>query len=318
MKRMSTRTSPWSAGVPCWADLATSDVSAAQEFYSAVLGWSFPVPEVDYGGYVIASVNGCAAAGIGPLQGDQQLPAWTIYLASDDADQTAASVTESGGTVLVGAADVGELGRMLIASDPAGAVFGVWQAGTHIGASIVNEPGGITWEDLRSTDPDTARSFYGAVFGFEFHELPGAGPDYTTFHLRGDEAPLGGMGGMFGAPDGTPSHWVVYFSVSDADAAVNAAQAQGGQALAPPFDTSYGRMGATPTAPSSGLPRSAPTSRRQTARSNRTTLGWPVNSDRMTDESGHPVGSQPPRGRFDRFVRFIGTLSNAWVTLSAQ
>jgi hypothetical protein len=58
MKRMSTRTSPWSAGVPCWADLATSDVSAAQKFHSAVLGWAFLVPEADDGGYVIASVNG--------------------------------------------------------------------------------------------------------------------------------------------------------------------------------------------------------------------------------------------------------------------
>jgi predicted enzyme related to lactoylglutathione lyase len=119
MNRMSTRASSWSAGVPCWADLATPDISAAQEFYSAVLGWSFPVPEVDYGGYVIASVNGFAAAGIGPLQGEQQ-PAWTLYLVSDDADKTAASVTESGGAVLVGAADGGSWGECsLPATQPA-------------------------------------------------------------------------------------------------------------------------------------------------------------------------------------------------------
>lgn len=49
---------------------------------------------------------------------------------------------------------------------------------------------------------------------------------------------------MFGGPEGTPSHWLVYFGVADADAAVGAAEARGGQVLAPPFDTPYGRMGA--------------------------------------------------------------------------
>ena len=45
-----------------------------------------------------------------------------------------------------------------------------------------------------------------------------------------------------GAPTGTPSHWLVYFAVEDADAAVAAATAAGGSSLAPPFTTSYGRM----------------------------------------------------------------------------
>ena len=164
-------------------------------------------------------------------------------MSSDDADRTAADVAEHGGTVVMAPMDVGSMGRMLIASDPAGGVFGVWSAGEHIGASLVNEPGGLTWEDMRSTDPDAARAFYGAVFGYDFQALEAAGPDYTTFHLSGDPAPLGGMGGMFGAPEGTPSHWLVYFNVADADAAAAAAGGGGGQVLAPPFDTPYGRMG---------------------------------------------------------------------------
>ncbi len=239
---MTVRTTRWPTGVPCWAGLGTNDVEAAREFYPAVLGWTCPPADEEYGGYVMAEVDGSAVAGIGPLPDLQQRPAWMLYLASDDADKTADSITQSGGTVLVPPGDIGPLGRMLVASDPAGGVFAVWQAGTHIGSSLVNEPGGITWEDLRSTDPDLARTFYSQVFDFDFHELPGAGPEYTTFHLSGDEAPLGGMGPMFGAPDGTPSHWLVYFSVSDAAAAADAAGRLGGQVLAPPFDTPYGQM----------------------------------------------------------------------------
>jgi len=240
---MTTRTSRWPAGIPCWADVSAPDVEAARAFYGAVLGWSFQETGEEYGGYVLAEVRGRAVAGIGPAQGDQP-PAWTLYLASDDADATAAAVGESGGTVVMPPMDVGALGRMLIASDPSGGVFGVWAAGEHIGASLVNEPGGLAWEDLRSTDPAAARAFYGAVFGYEFHALEAAGPDYRLFHLPGDPAPLGGMGGMFGAPEGTPSHWLVYFNVAGADAAAEAASGSGGQVLAPPFDTSFGRMGA--------------------------------------------------------------------------
>jgi predicted enzyme related to lactoylglutathione lyase len=238
---MSTRTSRWPPGVPCWADLATPDVAEAKSFYSAVLGWTYPPADEAYGGYVIAEVGG-PVAGIGTLSDDQHPSAWTLYFASDDVDKTAAAITEAGGLVEVPPVDVGPLGRMLIASDTAGASFGVWQAGLHIGASIVNEPGGITWEDLRSTDPDAARAFYGQVFELDFHALEGAGPQYTTFQLPGEEAPLGGIGPMFGSPDGTPSHWLVYFSVSDVDAAISAAEGMGVAQPAPAFDTPYGRM----------------------------------------------------------------------------
>lgn len=237
---MSIRTSPWPAGMPCWTDLSAPDVAAAKEFYRSVLGWDFQNNEDEYGGYAIAQRNGSAAAGIGPQQPGAPV-AWTLYLASDDVDATAAAIRGSGGTVLSEPGDVGEFGRMCIATDPTGAAFGVWQAGTHVGAEVVNEPGGLGWEDLRSPDPDTARGFYQAVFGYRTEPLEMAGPDYHTFHLGDDEAPLGGMGGMMGADD-APAHWIVYFGVGDTDAAVSAAEAAGGSVTTPAFDTPYGRM----------------------------------------------------------------------------
>ena len=88
---------------------------------------------------------------------------------------------------------------------------------------------------MRSTDPDAARAFYQALFGYGVDPLPMAGPDHTTFALPGEQAPLGGMG----APPGTPAHWVVYFGVADATAA---ADDSGGLVLAAPFSTPYGRL----------------------------------------------------------------------------
>jgi uncharacterized protein len=239
---MSTRDTAWPPGTPCWADLSSPDVAAARDFYGAVLGWSFTETGDEYGGYVMADVEGSSVAGIGPQQ-DGSPTAWTLYLASDDVDETAEAVTAAGGTVVLPAMDVGDMGRMIIAADPSGGAFGVWQAVRHVGAERVNEPGALTWEDLRSTDPEAARAFYAEVFGYRGEAVEGASDDYQLFALPGGDA-LGGIGGMMGGPEGLPSHWLVYFGVSDVDSAVTVAESHGGKAMAPAFDTPYGRMAA--------------------------------------------------------------------------
>lgn len=241
MAVMPTRTSKWPAGVPCWVDLTVTDVPAAQAFYSAVLGWTFAETPDEFGGYVIAQVGGAAAAAIGPTPQPGLPPSWTLYLASNDADATAGLITDAGGTMLLPPGDVGPLGRLLVAADPTGAVFGVWQAQERLGIELHSEPGGLTWEDLRTPDPVSAWAFYRAVFGYETHVLEAAGPDYATFHLPGDPAPLGGMGGMFGQ-DGPP-HWVSYFGVADTGAALERALAAGGSVPGPARDSPYGKMG---------------------------------------------------------------------------
>ncbi len=236
---MTIRTSPWPPGTPCWADLTVPDVEQAKAFYEAVLGWGFSDTGDEYGGYVSALRRQSPAAGLGPKREPGPI-AWTLYLATDDVETITQAVTANGGTVILPAGDVGDLGRMAMATDPAGAVFGVWQANSHIGASLVNEPGGIAWEDLRSTDPVAARDFYVAVFGYQANALEMAGPEYWTFHHPGDRAPLGGMGGMMGETGG--SHWVVYFSVEVADDAAASAERTGGSLVRPAFDSPFGRM----------------------------------------------------------------------------
>ncbi|MGF1647695.1 MAG: VOC family protein [Kineosporiaceae bacterium] len=238
---MSTRDTAWPAGTPCWTDLAAPDVGAARAFYGAVLGWTFTETGEEHGGYVMAEVDGSSVAGIGPQQ-DGSPTAWTLYLASDDLDATAEAVTAAGGAVVAPAFDVGDMGRMIVATDPSGAAFGVWQAVRHVGAERVNEPGALTWEDLRSTDPEAARAFYARVFGFRAEDVEGAPDDYRMFALPGGEG-LGGIGGMMGQ-DGLPSHWLVYFGVSDVDSAVTVAESHGGRTLAPAMDHPYGRMAA--------------------------------------------------------------------------
>lgn len=238
---MSTRTTPWEPGTPAWADLATADVAASAAFYRAVFAWELADLGPEFGHYTICTRRGLAAAGLGPIMGSGGPSVWTTYLATDDVDKTADAVTAHGGAVVVAPLDVGDQGRMAVAVDPTGAIFGLWQAGAMIGSQIVNEPGGITWNDHNSADPDTARAFYAAVFGYTYTPLEGL--DYTTIDGAGPGNTIGGIGAFVpDTPEGTPAHWMVYFAVEDPDAACATATARGGTVLTAPWDTPFGRM----------------------------------------------------------------------------
>ncbi len=238
---MTHRDTPWPAGTPCWVDLSVPDMPVATAFYGAVLGWTFVDSGEEFGGYHIAQVDGRAAAGIGPVMNEGQPSYWTVYLASEDADATAKLVQEHGGSLMFEPMEIPGNGRMAIATDPTGGVFGIWQSLGMIGTQVVSEPGGLIWEDARLTDPDAGKQFYADVFGYTYGPVDGAPPDYTTFAVDGQI--VGGMGGMMGAPDGTPSHWVAYFMAADVDAAVAAAGDGGGSVVMPATDTPFGRMG---------------------------------------------------------------------------
>ena len=246
---MSTRTDPWPAGTPCWVDLSVPDVDAAVAFYADVVGWSFTDSGPDFGGYRIAHMDGRAAAGVGPIMQEGQPPAWTVYMASDDADVTAELITEHGGTVHAGPMDIPGNGRVVVAADPAGAVFGVWQQAGMIGSGFTDEPGSFVWDDAQLADVAVGKRFYADVFGFRYSPLgPEAGEelaDYETFNVPANpdqDRPDGGIGGMAGAAPGTPSHWLAYFGVTDTDAAAAAVDQGGGTVLMAPETTPYGRM----------------------------------------------------------------------------
>ncbi|MFC4950545.1 VOC family protein [Pseudonocardia sp. GCM10023141] len=237
---MSTHSDPWPSGTPCWVDLAVPDLDAAKAFYSSVVGWTFVDSGAEFGHYSIAQTDGQAAAAIGPLQQEGQPSDWTVYLATADADATAKLITEHGGSLMFEPMEIPGNGRMAIAIDPTGGVFGIWQAIGMTGFGIANEPGSVTWTDARLTDPVAGKAFYSAVFGYTFDPIPGAPDDYSVFSVDGETR--GGMGGMMGGPQDAPSHWLSYFSVAEVDAAITTLTASGGTLLVPAEDTPFGRM----------------------------------------------------------------------------
>lgn len=235
---MSERTS-YAPGTPCWADLGTPDIDAAAAFYGGLFGWSVPESEnsEQTGGYRQAMLRGKPVAGAMPLMQEGQPPAWSTYVSVEDAEATAAKVREAGGTVLAEPMDVMELGRMAVFADPTGAVFGIWQPGTFIGAEVVNEAGAIVWNELNTRDTEGSKVFYGAVFGWSFDEREFETGNYNSIKV-GDDT-VGGMIDISGrVPDEVPAHWLVYFAVDDTDATIEKAKGAGGEAVFGPEDIS--------------------------------------------------------------------------------
>ncbi len=233
--------SPYQPGTPCWIDLVAPDQQAALDFYARFLGWSGEIGPRETGGYSVCMLKGRPVAGVMSAQamGDQPAPptVWTTYFSTDDASATERAITKAGGNVLVPTMDVMALGKMLVASDPTGAVFGVWQPGEFSGAGIVNEPGALVWNELNTTDKDAATAFYSAALGIETAPMEGA-KNYFALSVQGRT--VGGL--QESDTPGVPPHWLVYFAVEDADAAAARVTEGGGTVMQPPFDMEAGRM----------------------------------------------------------------------------
>jgi predicted enzyme related to lactoylglutathione lyase len=227
---MVIRSSPWPAGTPCWVDVAVSDVARAADFYAGLFGWRVTP---DDSGYAMCALDGHAVAGIG----SGRRATWTTYLAADDVTATVAAAVAEGATVLAAPFDVRDAGRMAVLADPFGAVVGVWQAGTRVGAAVANEVGALVWNELRCADLPAAKAFYAAAFGHAHDDLPAGAYVSEYAMVTVDGTTVGGLC----AADG-PAHWMTYFEVVSTDASVRLVADLGGAVVSPPADTAYGRI----------------------------------------------------------------------------
>ncbi|MFF3322844.1 VOC family protein [Streptomyces sp. NPDC002889] len=235
----ATRHTP---GTPCWVSLMVHGIDATKDFYASLFGWEFSPGPAQLGPYLRALIDGKEVAGIGRLPADRHLPvAWTPYLATDDADATAEVIRSCGGTVGVGPLDAGDAGRLAIGCDPAGAVFGIWQAAAHQGTAVYGTHGTPVWNELVTRETSWVGKFYQALFGYEVEAVVSADLDHLTLQLGGRPvASLHGVGRTLPRSRGT--HWMTYFEVEDTDAAARQVEELGGHVLHRPKEGPTGRL----------------------------------------------------------------------------
>jgi predicted enzyme related to lactoylglutathione lyase len=254
-------------GVPCWIDTSQPDPEAAVDFYKGLFGWEFEdvMPPDSEGKYFIARIRGGDVGAVGSIpEGAPPMAMWNTYIWVESADEAAEKVKAAGGNVAMEPFDVMDAGRMGVFMDPEGAAFCVWQAKDHKGAKIVNEHGSLNFNGLNTRDAESAKTFYGAVFGWRTLELPGGAEMWTMpgygDHLVSEYSPglreqIDEVGGPAGFEDvvasinpigndqpDTPAHWSVTFGVDDADAIAAKATELGGKVIAPPMDVPWSRV----------------------------------------------------------------------------
>ncbi len=244
-------------GVPCWVAMVRPDPEKAVAFYTELFGWEAEetMGANSPGKYYLCRLRGRDVAAVGSQRGGDAplVPAWDTYIWVESADDTVAKVADAGGSVVIEPFDLLDAARMAVLADPAGAVFGVWQPGEHRGAQLVNEPGAWSMSQLNTRDPEGAKAFYGAVFGWETDTFDMGEGEITLWRLPGyvggePEQPVsrevvGVMVPMSGdqSPEDVSAHWSVDFWVEDVDAATDKAAALGGEVVVSPFRTSVGR-----------------------------------------------------------------------------
>ena len=178
----------------------------------------------------------------GPQPDDPPQPtAWGLYFASDNIEVDVARAVELGAKVLSSAMSVGEFGSMAVCEDPTGAAFSFWQAGSHVGSQVTEEPGSAAWYELYSSNAKQARDFYTAVLGATADPMPG-GPEYYV--LKHGEEMLGGIMQIDPSWGNFHPHWITYFSVADVDKTVETVTKNGGKNMGSIDDSPFGRIAA--------------------------------------------------------------------------
>lgn len=214
--------------------------------------------------YAYARIDGALVGAVGGGAGVDREPSWTSYVAVASVDETTAAAEAAGARVLDPPDDTPQgTGRVAVVTDPGGARLGFWQAGTLVGAELVNADGAWNFSDLVTSDLTRAQRFYGDVLRWRIERfapdddggmwaLAGYGAhlaelDPETYtRVEEHSAPTwfpDVVASCSVAPDAASDRWGTTFGVTDVDASFARAAELGATVVVPLFDTDYTRMG---------------------------------------------------------------------------
>ncbi len=253
-----------------WYELLTTDPGAAEDFYTAVVGWKtapFEGAGMPYTMWLKGETPDTAIGGLMELPADARAggvpPHWIGYVAVPDVDAAAARAKKLGGQLLVGPMDIPNVGRFVIVKDPQGAVISPFRGNQEMNPDDPDpEPGDVSWRELATTDLEGALAFYSDLFGWEKQETLDMG-EAGTYQMYGRSGRM--LGGMYNkTPEQPfPPNWLYYFRVADLDKVVAKVREKGGTIVVEPMEVPGGSriaVGLDPQGGAFGLHQRAPAS----------------------------------------------------------
>jgi predicted enzyme related to lactoylglutathione lyase len=228
-------------GRPLWYELLTTDMKAAEKFYSTVVGWTAAPFEGSPQPYsMFKRPGGTPVAGLMTIpQGMNFPPHWGIYVGVPKLEDAVSKIEHKGGSALSPVIEVPTVGRMRTVKDPQGATFSVYEPASAPQPEHPPEVGDASWHELNTTDAEAGLRFYSELFGWRESMAMDMGP-MGKYHMFGRTPdPAGMMGGIMNKPkemEQVPPHWAVYFRVPDINAAAERIKANGGKILNGPME----------------------------------------------------------------------------------
>jgi predicted enzyme related to lactoylglutathione lyase len=226
-----------------WYVLMTTDVEAAKEFYTKVIGWSArdaSMPGLQYAVFTAGEVPISGVMGQPKDLGSMdKRPGWIGYVKVDDVDATTERIKQLGGGVHVQPQDILDVSRFSVIADPQTATLALfdWLKPSADQPIDLRARGRVGWHELYAADWETAWAFYSELFGWQKAETDSsAAGTYQLFSAGGQT-----IGGMYSKSAMVPvPFWLYYFNVGDIDAAVRRVKAGNGRVLKGPTEVPGG------------------------------------------------------------------------------
>ena len=227
-----------------WYELVARDAKKAQAFYAEVLGWKavpFPMGNFTYDMIYAGETADTMIGGYAPPKDDGRPAHWIAYVSVEDVDATAKAATANGGKVIEAPFDIPNIGRSARIADPQWAELCLLKNASGDPPDAPASHGHFFWNELHTSDPAKALSFYEKVLGFS-HRSMDMGPGGIYHILSQGGVDRGGVTGHLAR--GVPPHWLPYVSVDDPDATIARARRFGATIpMAPEDIPDVGRFG---------------------------------------------------------------------------